>query len=317
MMEDGTKNVLTAEATARETNHRDESRPSPDVHAAYDGSNVLFHLLRMTTWGPGLMNLGWFRFRGPLAWANLLVNLELTQQTLVKKSLDLLQVQGNNRVLDVACGRGKSSFIMHCLYPEASIVALDLLERNIEVAKLLFGCSARLSYQAGNAMHLDFESASFDRVHCLEAAFHFPDRRRFLKEAFRVLKPGGRCVVVDFAWKRPENRNLDHPQTRIVRDVWQYDDMYTVDEYRSVAAEAGFSLVEARDWSSRVTAPFQSTFDWLLKLRTRRWLWRRIAGVNPLLGCYTEQDWEQLAEISRAQDHVRRRTNYMAFVFQK
>ena len=28
-----------------------------DVHAAYDGSNVLFRLLRMVTWGPGLMNL--------------------------------------------------------------------------------------------------------------------------------------------------------------------------------------------------------------------------------------------------------------------
>src|SRR5436190_17759422 len=58
-----------------------------DVHAAYDGSNVLFRLLRMVTWGPGLMNLGYFRFRGPFAFLNLIVNLEKTQRRLVEESL--------------------------------------------------------------------------------------------------------------------------------------------------------------------------------------------------------------------------------------
>ena len=58
-----------------------------DVHAAYDGSNVLFRLLRMITWGPGLMNLGYFRFRGPFAFLNLIVNLEKTQRRLVEEFL--------------------------------------------------------------------------------------------------------------------------------------------------------------------------------------------------------------------------------------
>lgn len=291
---------------------------SLDVHSAYDGSSVLFQLLRMSSWGPGLMNLGWFRFRGWLAGLNLVCNLEFCQRRLVERTLKLLHVQPHHRVLDVACGRGKSSFIMNCIHPQASIIGLDLLEPNIHTAKLLFGGSPRLSYQQGSAMDLEFDDAQFDRVQCLEAAFHFPDRAHFLKEAARVLKPGGRLVVVDFAWRTAADRAcLNDRETGIVRDVWQWTDMSTVDEYRSNAKSAGFREVKMLDWSHGVTAPFQKTFDCLISMMRRPWLKKRVLRINPLLATLTESDWNDLAEISNAQDHVRQRTKYMAFVFEK
>jgi MPBQ/MSBQ methyltransferase len=289
-----------------------------DVHAAYDGSNVLFRLLRMINWGPGLMNLGYFRFRGPFAFLNLAVNLEKAQRRLVQESLRLLEVGQRHSVLDVACGRGKSSFMTHCLHPQASIVGVDLLKPNIDVARLLFGCSPRLSYQNGNAMDLDFADEQFDRVQCIEAAFHFPDRSQFLRESARVLKPGGRLVVIDFAWRTAADRQcVDDRETRIVRDIWQWSDLYDVEEYRSTARSAGLRQIRAVDWSRRVTAPFQATFDSLLTLSRRAWWKKRLIRVNPLLGSLTEDDWRQLAEISKAQDYVRRRSRYMAFVFEK
>ncbi len=216
-----------------------------DVHAAYDGSNVLFRLLRLITWGPGLMNLGDFRFRGPLSILNLAVNLEKAQRRLVLRSVDLLDLDGRHTVLDVACGRGKSSFMMHCLHRDATIVGLDLLERNISAANFLFGCSPKLSYQCGNAMRLPFEDRSFDRVHCLEAAFHFPDRAAFLREAVRVLKPGGRMVVVDFAWRTEADRACRMTQEgQLVRGIWQWDDLWTVSEYEEEAIAAGLRVVK-------------------------------------------------------------------------
>ena len=44
---------------------------------------------------------------------------------------------------------------------------------------------------------------------------------------------------------------------------------------------------------------------------------RQILRVNPLLNALTEDDWSQLAEIARAHDYVRQRSQYVAFVLTK
>src|SRR4051794_12304920 len=65
---------------------------SKDVLSSYDGSNVVFRLMRMETWGPALLNLGYYPFSGPLGVLNLFANCEQAQRRLVMKSLELLEV---------------------------------------------------------------------------------------------------------------------------------------------------------------------------------------------------------------------------------
>lgn len=292
--------------------------PRLDVKSSYDGSNVVYRLMRMETWGPSLMNLGYYRFGGILSLLNYGANQELAQRRLVMKAVKLLNVGKRHRVLDVACGRGKSSFMVSCMNPDASVVGLDLLDRNVQVAETLFDQTDRLSYQCGNAMSLDFPDASFDRVMCLEAAFHFPDRSRFLKEAFRVLRPGGKLVVVDFAWNTDAHRShREDPETRLVRHIWQWEDMYSISDYHKTANEAGFEQNRAEDWSSRVTAAIQRLFECVSRLGNCGWGRKLLERRNPMYRSFTQEDWKDAARAVKAHDHVRKHTSYMAFTYDK
>ena len=202
--------------------------------------------------------------------------------------------------------------------PEAKVVGLDLLDPNVQVAKTLFDQNDNLSYQCGNAMSLDFPDASFDRVMCVEAAFHFPDRTRFLQEAFRVLRPGGKLVVVDFAWMTDAHRiHREDQETKLIRKIWQWEDMFSITDYQRVAHETGFELRGIQNWSPRVTGSIQKLFESVSRLGNSAWGRRLLEWRNPLYRTFSHQDWKDVALAVRAHEHVRRYTKYLAFTFDR
>lgn len=288
------------------------------IATAYDGSNATFRLLRATGGCELLMNLGWFPYCGPLSLLNFVVDLAKAEMRLVTKSAALLQVQKGDAVLDVACGRGKSSYMIAQLYPGGSVTGVDLLPENVQVARTLFGNSSRLSYLEGNAMDLGFADHSFDRVHCLEAAFHFPDRARFLREAYRVLRDDGTLVVVDFVWKTSEGRRIrDEAPAKLVRQVWQWDDLSSIEEYRQAARHAGFEVQSCCDWTRRVSKPTCFRFSVAAWLGRRNCGRRLLALFSPLLWGTSDDDWREIQVSARATRRLSRHCAYMAFVFRK
>lgn len=84
-------------------------------------------------------------------------------------------------------------------HPTLTIVGIDAARDRVERARAASWArdDANVRFDVADACALPFADATFDRVVCVEAAFHFPSRMRFLEEAHRVLRPGGRVALTD------------------------------------------------------------------------------------------------------------------------
>jgi ubiquinone/menaquinone biosynthesis C-methylase UbiE len=101
------------------------------------------------------------------------------------------------RILETAAGTGIVTRAVAEAVPEAAIVATDVNPAVVEFAAQR-AHSERVTFQRADAQELPFEDGSFDLVLCLFGVMFFPDKIRANAEARRVLRPGGRYVLVTF-----------------------------------------------------------------------------------------------------------------------
>lgn len=101
------------------------------------------------------------------------------------------------RILETAAGTGIVTRALAEAVPEATIVATDVNPAVVEFAAQHVP-SERVAFQQADAQELPFDDATFDLVLCLFGAMFFPDKVRANAEARRVLRPGGRYVLVTF-----------------------------------------------------------------------------------------------------------------------
>lgn len=134
--------------------------------------------------------------------------------------LDRLELRGDERVLDVGCGRGAVLLLAAARVPRGTAVGVDLwsthdqsgnaeavTKRNAE----LEGVSDRVDLLTGDMRELPLPDASFDLVVSSLAIHNLSnphDRERALDEIVRVLKPGGRVVLADFRFTDDYQRHL-------------------------------------------------------------------------------------------------------------
>jgi len=188
--------------------------------------------------------------------------------------MDWLAPRDGQRLLDVAGGTGDIAFRFLARAPGASAVVLDLTEPMLAEGRKRAGAAAladRLDWVTGDAMALPFADASFD-VYTISFGIRNVTRiGDALAEAFRVLKPGGRLMVLEFS--QLPNAGLQKlydlysfaviPRMgqAIARDRESYQ--YLVESIRrfpdqedfaAMIREAGFGLVKYRNLSMGIAA---------------------------------------------------------------
>jgi len=139
---------------------------------------------------------------------------------LKRASYSLLNLQPNERVLDVGCGTGDDVREMAALVgPNGTAVGADKSELMIaEARRRAQGGGLPVQFQVSEAKQLPWESNYFDACRADRLLQHVPDPDGAFNELFRVLKPGGRLVVVDRDWGMVALDSCDEITTRVVLD---------------------------------------------------------------------------------------------------
>lgn len=99
------------------------------------------------------------------------------------------------RVLEIGCGTGTD--LLQFARGGACVTGLDLTPRSIEIARrrfAVYGCDGK--FAIGDAENLAFPDESFDLVYSFGVLHHAPDTQRAINEAHRVLRRGGRAIVM-------------------------------------------------------------------------------------------------------------------------
>ena len=186
-------------------------------------------------------------------------------QTRFEACLDMLDVGPSMRVLDAGCGSGVFSDMVAAV-PGTHVTAVDGNREAILFARQQFGRS-NLEFRNGLVDELAFESASFDRVSCLEVIEHIhPEQGRAVLRTFhRLLSPGGRLLI-----STPNMRSywpalewvLDRLHLVPTMEGEQHVAGYYPRSLRALGEEAGFRLVSTR--TLFVVSPWVALATWRL-----------------------------------------------------
>ncbi len=152
-----------------------------------------------------------------------------------------VQIEPAFTILDVGCGGGRTIDKLAARASAGRVCGVDISDQSVVLSRKTNARwieAGRVDIQQASVSRLPFSDGTFDLVTAVETHYYWPDTVVDLREILRVLKPGGRVVIIAETYK---GRSLDvvyRPAMKLLGATY-----LTPDEHRDVLSAAGFAEV--------------------------------------------------------------------------
>lgn len=192
---------------------------------------------------------------------------------------EMAGIKGGETVLDAGCGVGGSSLWLagerNCL-----VTGITLSEKQVAKATAFAneaGVQESVRFECRDFMNTGFPDQFFDVVWGVESICHAPDKALFLKEAFRILKKGGRLVMADFFQKDGLQGKAATLMQRFAHS-WAVDSFATWETFEDNLQAAGFRTLQMKEASKQVKPSVDRLYRYYLLGKPAALLYRLFKG---------------------------------------
>ena len=147
-------------------------------------------------------------------------------------------------ILDVGCGGGRTASKLAAIATQGKVFGIDHSTESVAIAMRTnkqWIDSARVEIREASVSQLPFSDGAFDLITAVETHFWWPALPTDLREVLRVLKPGGRLIIIAEVYKGAAAFN-----SRAVERFSKKTGMalLSVEEHRELITDAGYSDVQ-------------------------------------------------------------------------
>jgi tocopherol O-methyltransferase len=189
------------------------------------------------------------------------------QEKLIEKLVALLDISPGNKILDAGCGMGGSSLYLAKKY-NVIVAGVSLSQRQVDIASQLAKKDGvkNVLFKVEDALSLaSFPDNEFDIVWSLESCEQFYDKKLFIQQAFRVLKPGGNLMLATWCSGADEYEGLEAKKYKKLCTAFQLPYMPTINRYTQLLEQQGFVCRHILNWSDKVGK------SWKIGLAALKW----------------------------------------------
>ena len=137
------------------------------------------------------------------------------------RTFEVINPQRGEQIVDIGCGPGLLVHDLAAAVGDAGrIVGADSSAPMIELAEKRCSQFSNVAFVECDAMDLDIDDASVDVVTCIQVLLYIADVEKALAEMHRVLKPGGRAIIMETDWRSAVLNSNDEVLTEKIIEAW-------------------------------------------------------------------------------------------------